>query len=80
MRHPSRCVVALRVVGLALLASLLPGCGPRHEYVAGDSEKFPRIRFVDSTVSLNDRCPVTRSKLNRKMDPLYVNGQPIGFC
>jgi hypothetical protein len=41
---------------------------------------FPRLRFADGQVSLNDRCPVRKVKLNRRMPPLYVNGRPIGFC
>lgn len=44
----------------------------------GDS--LPRIRFADGLVSLNDRCPVRKAKLNLKMPPVYVNGRPVGFC
>jgi hypothetical protein len=44
-------------------------------------EEFPRLRFFDSgLVSLNDRCPVRRTKLSTKMPAMYVNGRPIGFC
>jgi hypothetical protein len=50
------------------------------EYVSpGDS--LPRLRyFEDNQVSLNDRCAVRKVRLNPKMSPVYVNGQPIGFC
>ena len=41
---------------------------------------FPYLRFADGQISLNNRCPVRKVKLNRRMPPLYVNGQPIGFC
>lgn len=49
------------------------------EYVSADS--LPHIRyFEDGRVSLNDRCPVRKVKLNRRMPPVYVNGRPVGFC
>jgi len=41
---------------------------------------FPKIRFGDGLVSVNDRCPVTKRKLSTLFPPVYVNGQPIGFC
>ena len=39
----------------------------------GDS--LPRIRFADGLVSLNDRCPVRKAKLNLKMPPrrIWIN-------
>ena len=44
-------------------------------------DSLPRLRYFDgSQVSLNDRCAVRKVKLNPKMPPVYVNGQPIGFC
>jgi hypothetical protein len=50
------------------------------EFVSPE-DSFPRIRYTDGQqVSLNDRCPVRKVKLNVKMTPVYVNGQPIGFC
>lgn len=48
-------------------------------YDAGSAE-FPRILFGDGQLSLNDRCIVRQVKLNLRMPPIYVNGQPIGFC
>ena len=48
-------------------------------YVDPAVEK-PLIKFDDEQVSLNDRCPVRKAKLNLKMPPVYVNGKPIGFC
>ena len=42
--------------------------------------EFPRVRYADGQVSLNDRCPVRLVKLNRRMPPTYVNGHPVGFC
>jgi hypothetical protein len=50
------------------------------EYVSPE-DSLPRVRFFDGDqVSLNDRCAVRKVKLNNKMTPVYVNGQPIGFC
>ena len=42
--------------------------------------EFPKLRFTNATVSLNDRCPVRKAKLNQRLAPLFVNGRPIGFC
>ena len=42
--------------------------------------EHPRLKFSDGTVSANDCCPVTKRKLNVAFPPVYVNGQPIGFC
>ncbi len=46
-----------------------------------DQDSLPRLRYYDGEqVSLNDRCAVRKAKLNPKMPPIYVNGQPVGFC
>jgi hypothetical protein len=50
------------------------------EYVNAQ-DSLPRLRYFDGEqVSVNDRCAVRKVKLNPKMPPIYVNGQPIGFC
>jgi len=60
--------------------------GPEKDYmVMGEfvtpEDTLPRIRYYeDAQVSINDRCAVRKVKLNVKMPPLYVNGQPVGFC
>ena len=58
--------------------------GPVTEDLRGaytsDTDSFPRLRYASGTVTLNDRCPVRKSKLNRNLRPLFVNGEPIGFC
>lgn len=41
---------------------------------------YSPLRFEDDTISLNDRCPVRRARLNPKMPPVFVNGRPVGFC
>ena len=39
------------------------------------------IRYDDrELVSLNDQCPVAGDRLTPRIEPLYVNGRPIGFC
>ena len=62
--------------------TVLAACSqpPPHDYVAADGEAFPRVLYADGDVSRNDRCPVRKNKLNRHMDPLFVNGEPVGFC
>jgi hypothetical protein len=67
---------------LLLLVSLvaLACSGPVHERVPGSDAEHPRLRFLDGSVSMNDRCAVTGATLNPHMDALYVNGRAIGFC
>ena len=77
----------LSLTGLVLLGALalaVPAVAPRAaraqvRVFEGDS-LHPRIRFADSLLSMNDRCPVTGQKLNTRIPPVYVNGRPIGFC
>jgi hypothetical protein len=77
-----------RLLPLVLLA--LASCAEEHPsrlvasakvpaYVDPAVEK-PLTRFDDGQVSLNDKCPVRKAKLNLRMPPVYVNGKPIGFC
>lgn len=50
------------------------------EYIQPE-DSFPKLRYLETgLVSLNDRCAVRKTRLNSKMPPVYVNGQPIGFC
>jgi hypothetical protein len=58
----------------------MPALPAAAEYVPGADEKYPRLRYADGQISLNDRCPVRHAKLNPRMAPVYVNGKPIGFC
>lgn len=39
-----------------------------------------RVQYADSTISLNDICPIAIKKLGTGKMPLYVNGRPVGFC
>ncbi len=53
---------------------------PLGEYVAAE-EEYSAVRYWDrDEVSLNDHCPVTGIPLASVIEPLYVNGRPIGFC
>lgn len=42
--------------------------------------KFPHLQMVDGQVTLNDRCPVRKSRLNLRLAAMHVNGMPVGFC
>lgn len=41
---------------------------------------FPHLKLDDGQMTLNDRCPVRKVGLNRRLPVLFVNGRPIGFC
>jgi hypothetical protein len=50
-------------------------------YVLGADPAHPRVRYLDGQLSLNETCAIrVENKLSRKIPPVYVNGQPIGFC
>lgn len=68
-------------------AALLDGRPPRpldedgFFYVLGEDPAHPRVRTVEGTLSLNDSCMIrVGNKLSRRVPPMYVNGQPVGFC
>jgi hypothetical protein len=77
--RPSR-VVRL-TLGTVTIAALLSPTVPRAQrYVPGSDPAFPRVKYADSLLSLNDRCIVRMNKLNTRVRPVYVSRQPIGFC
>jgi hypothetical protein len=41
---------------------------------------YPHLKLEDGELTLNDRCPVRKVGLNRRLPVLFVNGRPIGFC
>ena len=41
---------------------------------------YPHMIMADGQITLNDRCPVRRARLNRRLPAIYVNGRPVGFC
>ena len=67
---------------LALALALALGVVAAHaqRYVPTSDADHPRLRFPDSLLSMNDRCIVSQSKLNTRVRPIYVNGDPVGFC
>ena len=73
MRRVILCIVLLLSVGATL------GAGKARK-VRGEERKFPYLRFPYGDISCNDRCPLTKSRLNRKMNPVWVNDRPVGFC
>ena len=42
--------------------------------------RFPHLKLDGGEMTLNDRCPVRKVGLNRRLPVLFVNGRPIGFC
>jgi hypothetical protein len=58
-----------RITGVvAVLALALGAARPvvAQRYVAGPDTLHPRLEFPDSLMSANDRCMVSRAKLNPK--------------
>ena len=50
------------------------------EFVSPE-DSLPRLRYLESgQITLNDRCPVRKVRLNPKMGAAWVNGEPVGFC
>jgi hypothetical protein len=68
--------------GLAIGCLLILAWNESHgqRLVPTSDPKYPKIKYADSLMSLNDRCAVARNKLNVKVRPVYVNGKPVGFC
>ena len=56
------------------------GAGVSGVAVEPATEYSPIKYFGTSLVSLNDKCPNTGQPLSSDIEPLYVNGRPIGFC
>jgi len=75
-RHVGAGVAAM--ITVAMMVAAWPGHAQR--FVATPDPEHPKLKYADSLTSLNDRCAVARNKLNPKVRPVYVNGQPIGFC
>jgi hypothetical protein len=71
---------ALAAAAALAVLILVPGALRAQRYVAGGDPAYPHAKYPDSLVSLNDRCIVAGNKLNLAVRPVYVNGQPIGFC
>jgi len=65
-------------LGVALAAGPHPASS--QTLVPTSDLHHPKVRYADSLVSLNDRCPVRHGTLNPTYAPVYVNGRPVGFC
>ncbi len=74
-----RAILLAALSAFALAAPFaVPGLAQR--FVPTADPAYPKLKFADSLVSLNDRCMVRGSKLNARLAAQYVNGQPLGFC
>jgi hypothetical protein len=72
-------VVALFFLGISCSQSM-PDMEPLGEFETPKADLSP-VRYWDrDLVSLNDRCPNTQARLNPAIEPIYVNGRPVGFC
>jgi hypothetical protein len=78
-RRGAASVAALAVVA-GLVVTFAAALAPAQLVVAGKDPEYPRIKYPDSLLSLNDRCIVRHGRLNPIFKPVYVNGRPIGFC
>lgn len=87
--HRFRQPFSALVLGTVVLLGF--GCAKEEEeLVIADDSAFaaftdtslalPPLRFPDGQVTLNDRCPVRKVRLNPRMPAVYVNQHPIGFC
>ena len=77
-----RAVAAALVLLLAAGGAAASGPPPyvdKIQFVPPNAE-FPRLRWPDGSVSVNDRCPVSKTRIARDILPLWVNGRPVGFC
>ena len=50
-------------------------------YVMSANAERPYVRYADGQLSQNQSCAIKLgNKLNRRVPPMFINGQPIGFC
>jgi len=75
-----RSLQTLSFVASVATAALLIGPAWGQSYLPQPDLEHPKVQYADSTVSMNDHCPVRHGKLNMAYKPVYVNGRPIGFC
>ena len=63
------------LAGIVLMAA----CGGTS--IPNEDVEYSTMQYSDTgLVSLNQRCPNTGMPLSSDIEPLYVNGRPIGFC
>ncbi|MFT7463852.1 MAG: hypothetical protein ACI9EF_002200 [Pseudohongiellaceae bacterium] len=79
-----------RVMPLALLLVAAVGCqstapsptsGDGVFAVPAQEDSHHRLRYQDGQLSRTDSCMIRLgNRLNHRVPPLYVNGEPMGFC
>jgi len=81
-RLRSRVLCLSTALALGSIALLRPcsSLSQQYPYSTPPDSLHPRVQYKDGSISLNDRCAVRMTRLSRSMRPVYVNGQPIGFC
>ncbi len=75
------------LLGTALVAAPCLAAPDTLAAVPADSASTPAvarpylpITYDDSLTSPNTHCIVSGLHLSKRIAPVYVNGQPIGFC
>ena len=66
----------LAILALALAAD---AASAQEKIPVPGSDRY-RVRYADGTVSVNDLCPVLQRGIGTRKLPVWVNGQPVGFC
>jgi hypothetical protein len=76
-----RIAASLATAAALITIAILNGpAANAQRYVPATDPKLPKLKYADSLTSVNDRCVVTHNKLNPQIDPIYINGVPVGFC
>ena len=82
-RNRPRCSPCSLLFGLTLALASCAGPAPEAGVipVASGQPERPRLRYLDGQLSPNSSCAIRLgNKLNPRIPPVRVNGQPIGFC
>lgn len=86
---PFRAPLPWLTAAAVLVAAFTVSCGPAEETVLlddaalaafADTTDLPRLVYPGDLLTLNDRCPVRKSRLNPRMPAIWVNEHPVGFC
>ena len=82
---PGRAALLSLAAIQCLLACSPDSSGEMPEVTLGAPEdpsaEFSKIRYGDrDLLSLNERCPLTGDPLSALIEPIYINGRPLGFC
>jgi hypothetical protein len=86
MFHSPQCESAARSAARALASLfLLSSIASEAHAVQGvkvpiEGSEFYYLRYADDLISVNDRCPVRKTRMGERMPPVLVNGKAIGFC